>query len=37
MMDFSLPWDSLGDDEKRVFCRFAEVYAGFLAQAGHQI
>jgi arylsulfatase len=23
------PWDSLNDDEKRLFCRMAEVYAGF--------
>src|SRR5215472_4960055 len=36
-MDFTLPWDSLGDDEKRLFSRFAEVYAGFLAHADHQI
>ena len=31
------PWDSLSDDEKRLFCRMAEVYAGFLAHADHQI
>ncbi len=23
------PWESLNDDEKRLFCRMAEVYAGF--------
>ena len=23
------PWDTLDDDEKRLFCRMAEVYAGF--------
>ena len=31
------PWDSLSEDEKRLFCRMAEVYAGFLAHADHQI
>ncbi len=31
------PWDSLSDDEKRLFCRMAEVYAGFLSHADHQI
>ena len=29
-MDVTRPWDSLSDDEKRLFCRMAEVYAGFL-------
>ena len=37
MLDYTLPWDSLGDDEKRLFARMAEVYAGFLAHADHQI
>jgi arylsulfatase A-like enzyme len=36
-LDYTLPWDSLGDDEKRLFCRMAEVYAGFLAHADHNI
>jgi|RhiMetdeSRZDD1v2_1073273.scaffolds.fasta_scaffold04863_11 arylsulfatase A-like enzyme len=36
-MDATLPWDSLGEDEQRLFCRFAEVYAGFLAHADDQI
>ena len=31
------PWDSLSDDEKRLFCRMAEVYAGFLSHADDQI
>src|SRR6201996_3092642 len=31
------PWDSLNDDEKRLFARMAEVYAGFLSHADHQI
>ena len=36
-MDVTRPWDSLSDDEKRLFSRMAEVYAGFLAHADHQI
>src|SRR4029078_10975265 len=36
-LDYTRPWDTLGEDEKRLFCRFAEVYAGFLAHADHQI
>src|SRR5580704_6063937 len=31
------PWDSLTDAEKRLFARMAEVYAGFLAHADHEI
>jgi arylsulfatase A-like enzyme len=31
------PWDSLSDDEKRLFCRMAEVYAGFLSHADYEI
>jgi arylsulfatase A-like enzyme len=31
------PWDSLSDDEKRLFCRMAEVYAGFLSHTDHEI
>lgn len=27
--DFVRPWDTLNDDEKRLFARMAEVYAGF--------
>ena len=30
-LDETLPWDSLSDDEKRLFSRMAEVYAGFLS------
>jgi arylsulfatase len=37
MMDVTRPWDTLSDDEKRMFCRMAEVYAGFLAHADEQI
>jgi arylsulfatase len=36
-MDYTIPWNSLGDEEKRLFCRMAEVYAGFLAHADHHI
>jgi arylsulfatase A-like enzyme len=35
--DTTKPWDSLSSDEKRLFCRMAEVYAGFLAHADHHI
>ena len=31
------PWDSLTGDEKRLFARMAEVYAGFLSHADHHI
>jgi arylsulfatase A-like enzyme len=31
------PWESLSDDEKRLFGRMAEVYAGFLSHADHEI
>ena len=34
-LDTVRPWDSLSDDEKRLFCRMAEVYAGFLSHADH--
>ena len=37
MLDVTRPWDSLNDDEKRLFSRMAEVYAGFLAHADHHI
>ena len=30
-------WDSLSDDEKRLFARMAEVYAGFLSHADNEI
>ena len=36
-LDVTRPWDSLDDDEKRLFARMAEVYAGFLAHADHHI
>lgn len=31
------PWDSLSDDEKALFCRMAEVFAGFLSYTDAQI
>ena len=36
-LDTVRPWDSLSDDEKRLFCRMAEVYAGFLSHADHEL
>jgi arylsulfatase len=35
--DVVRPWDSLSDDEKKLFCRMAEVYAGFLSHADHEL
>jgi arylsulfatase A-like enzyme len=36
-LDVVRPWDSLDDDEKRLFCRMAEVYAGFLSHTDDEI
>jgi arylsulfatase A-like enzyme len=36
-LDTVRPWNSLNADEKRLFSRMAEVYAGFLAHADHHI
>jgi len=36
-LDTTKPWDSLTEDEKQLFRRMAEVYAGFLAHADHHI
>ena len=36
-LDVTRPWDSLSPEEKRLFARMAEVYAGFLAHADHHI
>ena len=30
-LDVVRPWDSLSEEERRLFCRMAEVYAGFLS------
>jgi arylsulfatase len=36
-LDTVRPWDSLSGDEKRLFCRMAEVYAGFVSYTDDQI
>jgi arylsulfatase len=36
-VDYTKPWDTLSSDERRLFARMAEVYAGFLAHADHHI
>jgi len=36
-LDYTRPWDSLSDQEKALFSRMAEVYAGFLSHTDHQI
>ena len=36
-VDVVRPWDALSDDEKKLFCRMAEVYAGFVSQTDHEI
>ena len=36
-LDVVRPWESLSEDEKRLFRRMAEVYAGFLSHADHEL
>jgi arylsulfatase A-like enzyme len=36
-VDVVRPWDSLSDDEKKLFCRMAEVYAAFLSHTDHEM
>ncbi len=36
-VDVVRPWDSLSKDERKLFCRMAEVYAGFLSHTDHEI
>ncbi len=36
-VDVVRDWDSLSEDEKKLFCRMAEVYAGFLDYTDHHI
>jgi len=36
-LDIVRPWDSLDEDEKKLFSRMAEVYAGFVSHADHQL
>ncbi|MDY6869149.1 MAG: arylsulfatase [Actinomycetota bacterium] len=37
VQDTVRPWDSLSEDEKRLFCRMVEVFAGFLSYTDAQI
>ncbi|MGB3482387.1 MAG: arylsulfatase [Mycobacterium sp.] len=37
LQDTVRPWDSLDDDEKRLFARMAEVFAGFMSYTDAQI
>jgi arylsulfatase A-like enzyme len=36
-LDFVLPWNSLSDDEKTLFIRMAEVFAGFVSYTDQEI
>ncbi len=36
-LDVIRAWDALDDDEKKLFCRMAEVYAGYISYTDHQI
>ncbi len=36
-LDAVRPWDSLDDDEKRLFVRMAEVFAGYISYNDHQL
>ena len=36
-LDFVRPWDSLSEEEKRLFARMAEVFAGFISYTDFQI
>ena len=36
-LDVVRPWETLADDEKKLFARMAEVYAGFVSHADHQL
>ena len=36
-LDTVRPWDTLSDDEKRLFTRMAEVFAGFISYADDQL
>jgi arylsulfatase A-like enzyme len=36
-VDVVRPWESLSEDEKQLFARMAEVYAGFLGHTDHEI
>src|SRR3954465_15604131 len=36
-LDFTRPWDTLSDQEKHLFCRMAEVYAGMMGHVDEHI
>ncbi len=36
-LDFVRPWESLSEDEKKLFIRMAEVYSGFVSYTDHEI
>lgn len=36
-LDTVRPWAELSDDERRLFCRMAEVFAGYISYADHQL
>jgi arylsulfatase A-like enzyme len=36
-VDYTKPWESLSEEEKRLFTRMAEVYAGFLCHVDHHL
>jgi arylsulfatase A-like enzyme len=36
-LDVTRPWGTLSEDEQRLFCRMAEVYAGFMGHVDHHI
>ncbi|WP_042382415.1 arylsulfatase [Streptacidiphilus melanogenes] len=36
-LDYTRPWAELSDDERRLFARMAEVYAGFLSHCDDQV
>ncbi|HXM58096.1 MAG TPA: arylsulfatase [Candidatus Dormibacteraeota bacterium] len=36
-LDVVRPWDSLSAEERALFCRMAEVFAGFLSHTDHEI
>ena len=36
-VDVVLPWEELSEDQRTLFCRLAEVYAGFISYTDHEI
>jgi arylsulfatase len=37
LLDTVRPWDSLSDDERRLFARMAEVFAGYISYTDHEL